>query len=435
MSMYLGVLLLVVNLLAGTKKLQWGLFCYIVLIFVSPTIEFGTMRVSYDLPGIMVLFLIVLFHSKEIVNKKINVFMLLFCMVLSASTFISIVFYGGSANIISFLGQVRCVLALMLLASYCETDTIKRAIYVIVPANAFIMVCQYISRTSHIWSYQLWGKETTGALKELYELGSMERLLGSFNNVFPAGYFMLFACIVALDNYCVRHYRRDFSIMILALGCGIMTTGKTFMMGAPLALIMWLTAAHWWRRKEYYLVKRRNMIMIFSIPLGFLAVLILSSYLKIGGQLRYYAGTILDGTFLQGRLGEGGVANEALNVFKQHFLMGVGSTVLEGEFLGDSQYVLALHDTGIVGAIITATYLLHQFVTAYQKKVITAVVLAALTIFMGIAGITLFDNVGIVLMAFVELCICQTNQRFPTARNRRLLHKNEAMNNKCPIST
>ena len=253
MSMYLGVLLLVVNLLAGTKKLQWGLFCYIVLIFVSPTIEFGTMRVSYDLPGIMVLFLIVLFHSKEIVNKKINVFMLLFCMVLSASTFISIVFYGGSANIISFLGQVRCVLALMLLASYCETDTIKRAIYVIVPANAFIMVCQYISRTSHIWSYQLWGKETTGALKELYELGSMERLLGSFNNVFPAGYFMLFACIVALDNYCVRHYRRDFSIMILALGCGIMTTGKTFMMGAPLALIMWLTAAHWWRRKEYYL--------------------------------------------------------------------------------------------------------------------------------------------------------------------------------------
>lgn len=115
--------------------------------------------------------------------------------------------------------------------------------------------------------------------------------------------------------------------------------------------------------------------------------------------------------------------------------MGVGSTVLEGEFLGDSQYVLALHDTGIVGAIITATYLLHQFVTAYQKKVITAVVLTALTIFMGIAGITLFDNVGIVLMAFVELCIYQTNQRFPTARNRRLLHKNEAMNNKCPIST
>lgn len=105
MSMYLGVLLLVVNLLAGTKKLQWGLFCYIVLIFVSPTIEFGTMRVSYDLPGIMVLFLIVLFHSKEIVNKKINVFMLLFCMVLSASTFISIVFYGGSANIISFWGR------------------------------------------------------------------------------------------------------------------------------------------------------------------------------------------------------------------------------------------------------------------------------------------------------------------------------------------
>ena len=103
MSMYLGVLLLVVNLLAGTKKLQWGLFCYIVLIFVSPTIEFGTMRVSYDLPGIMVLFLIVLFHSKEIVNKKINVFMLLFCLpqhsfllFFTAGAQISSVFWGRS---------------------------------------------------------------------------------------------------------------------------------------------------------------------------------------------------------------------------------------------------------------------------------------------------------------------------------------------------
>lgn len=44
------------------------------------------------------------------------------------------------------------------------------------------------------------------------EVVRMDRMLGSFNNAFPVGYFILFACIVALDNYCVRHYKRDVGI-------------------------------------------------------------------------------------------------------------------------------------------------------------------------------------------------------------------------------
>lgn len=431
MSIYLGILLLTINLLIGIKKLQSGLFCYILLIFVSPTIQLGVAKVSYDLLGFIVLFIIVLFHSKEIVNKKINVSMSAYCMILSVSTLIAFAFYGANVNIISFLGQIRCVLVLMILASYCEIDTIKRAIYTIVPINALIMICQYVSPTSHIWSYQLWGKESAGAIRYFYEVGRMDRMLGSFNNVFPVGYFMLFACIVALDNYCVRHYRRDFGILALSFGCGLMTAGKTFMIGVPFALIMWLIAAHCWRKKEYYLVKKRNIIVVFSAFIGFLAVIFSSNHLKFGGQFRYYASTILKGTFLQGRFGESGAVNGALSVFKQHFLMGVGSTVLEEEFLGDSQYVSVLHDAGIIGGIIVVTYLLRQFVIAYQKREIAVTILVVLTIFMSIAGTTIFGNVGIVLMSLVELSNCKLNQKRQTVGNNRLLDKEGTMNNKC----
>lgn len=433
MSMYLGILLLIINLLIGIKKIQWGLFCYIVLIFVSPTMELAGRRISYDLPGCIVLFLIILFHSQKIVNKRCNKSILIFCMILSVSTLISVVFYDGTADIVSFLGHLRYVMVLLLLSSYCEINTIKRALYVIVPINAFIMFCQYVSPRSHIWSYQLWGKETTGALKELYELGGMERLFGSFNNVFPACYFMLFACIIALDNYCVRHYKRDFGILILSLGCGLMTTGKTFMMGVPLAFIVWFTASHWWRKKEYYLIKKRNILLIFSVILGLIAVPVLSNYLKIGNQLKYYASTILNGTFLQGRFGENGVTNEALSVFKQHFLMGVGSTVLGEEFLGDSLYVSVFHSTGMMGGIIIAIFLLKQLVEAYKKRNVSVTVLVILTIFMSIAGITIFDNVGIVLMSFVELCNCNLKWRRQLLQTERAFGEEEAMSNKCPV--
>lgn len=87
--------------------------------------------------------------------------------------------------------------------------------------------------------------------------------------------------------------------------------------------------------------------------------------------------------------------------------MGVGSTILEEEFLGDSQYFSVLHDVGIIGGIIVVTYLLKQFVIAYRKRNIAVAILMALTIVMSIAGTTIFGNGGIVLLAFVELSNCK----------------------------
>jgi hypothetical protein len=334
-------------------------------------------------------------------------YMGLYFLLLIISTFISMLFQGSIINYIIAFGYIRLILLFYFLQIHCEKEILRKAVYSVVVVNFVVMLLQYFSDTAALWSYELFAKSSSQALGYFYQIGTMGRLTGTFSNILPAACLMLFAFIIALSHYCENHSesKKNIFVILLALICGGLTVSRTFIMGLPLIVFSWVFFSKVFHNKEFDIFRGKRILPVLIIAIFVVAVVLFKDLLRMSNVINYYLENILYGQLFASRYAESGVLIDAIDVIKDNLLIGIGSTKLHSEFIGDSQYITILHNTGIIGLVV----IISMFIN-YTKRLISARSVSGLTVIvlivaLGFAGTTVFSTVGIVLLTYVSMCV------------------------------
>ena len=411
LSIYLGLGIAVMNMLVGIINLQKGLYIYLLLAFVCPTIILGNQQISYDLLGFFAVCVLLFFNSKKKKTRPLIRHMGLYFFLLFISTLISVLLKDSTINYISVLGYARLILLLYFLQLYCEKETLRKAVYNVVVINFVVMLLQYFSDTAAIWSYRLFAKSSSQALSYYYSIGKIDRLTGTFSNILPVAYFMLFAFIVSLAHYCEKNSetKKDLFVLFFSLVCGGLAVSKSFILGLPLVIISWIVFSKVFHRKEYDVFRGKRVLLILIIIIFIVASVILKDSLRMSNVINYYLESVRSGEFFASRYNESGVLKDAIEVIKDNWLIGIGSATLHSEFLGDSQYITILHNTGILGLMIIISMFISYARRLIHLKSVPGLTAIVLIMAVGFAGTTVFSTIGIVLLSYVFISAKEKN--------------------------
>lgn len=405
MGTYIGILFFVIHVICGMKSKQQGFFLFMFFSFICPVMKVGSLELSYDILGTVVLFFLILFHDKMKFSLKLSWELYLYFAVLVLSTILARTFQNGNMNWGSLLGIGRLIILYSILIKYCKAEIVVRAIYASTFVNAVVMMAQYISPSAANWSYELFAKESSQSLAYSVEIGMLNRLTGTFSNTFPVAFFMLTVITMGICYYGMTKRKMNLAVSLLAFCCGIMSVSKTFLIGFPMIIVLFFVLSKVLKRKEFSFFKVRNIITIILIGVAVAIFWSIKDRLRMGDTFEYYINVIFSGDIFDSRYGDTGVTDAAFQVFQNNWLFGVGSTTVNNEFLGDSQYIGILHDTGVIGMFFILCLLLQLAIKAIKMQDLVCSILICVIIILSFAGTTIFSTQGIIFLTFISVSL------------------------------
>lgn len=254
-------------------------------------------------------------------------------------------------------------------------------------------------------------------------INAMQRA-GHFYRAFGASYTPIILAAISLSfcgiimGYSVRREKASWKAIGLfcaSLAAGFFAFSKTVMIGIFILLLLLLAVVLIWFRKAQLRLRLKSIGKFFAGTVAVcIAVAAIGYGIGRGEQVKYYYGFIIDPVrSLAGRYENiiqrpekpndadkdsdnkkdpikeetpSGIVAEAATLIKRHPVIGVGPAQVQGEFLGDSQYVITLHDGGILAALMYGAVYGWMFLSFLIKKdysrmlVITSLGIACLSL-------------------------------------------------------
>lgn len=406
MSFYICIALMAVNTVVGLKRPKMGIGFYMFLCLFGVVFSIGGLKISYEIPGLIPLLFSLCAHHSGKNRIRTGWFMFIYFAVTVFSTCVSIFFMGTKFLPASMLGECRYVLLFYILIKYFDYRWIEICFLMLVPLNFVIVLYQYFDSNALIWSYNMFAKTSSGSLSATMEMGHMSRLYGIFDNIFPGSFFLLISIVMGMSRFCQAKGGRKaayMGIVIMAVISGFFMASKTFMVGLPLALMLWITLSDMTRNPMYKLVKAKNAAIIACILVACAALFLNIEKFSNSGSLLYYLNSITSGNMMNSRYGSNGVLAETIEVVRKHWLIGIGVTTLKSEFLGDSGYVCILHEAGVVGLSIFLLFWWEMFWKFKRRRDVPGAVMAVMILALSVGGSTLFNMNGIAVTAYLYL--------------------------------
>ncbi|MFQ8600559.1 MAG: hypothetical protein ACLSAP_08250 [Oscillospiraceae bacterium] len=220
---------------------------------------------------------------------------------------------------------------------------------------------------------------------------------------------------------------------------------KTVMIGIFILLLLLLAVVLIWFRKAQLRLRLQSIGKFFAGTVAVcIAVAAIGYGIGRGEQVKYYYGFIIDPVrSLAGRYENiiqrpgkpddtdknsdnkkdpikeetpSGIVAEAATLIERHPVIGVGPAQVQGEFLGDSQYVITLHDGGILAALMYGAVYGWMFLSFLIKKDYSRMLVITS---LGIACLSLPILSYSVAMPLVAYCLSGPEQSFLLFRKKK----------------
>ena len=239
--------------------------------------------------------------------------------------------------------------------------------------------------TESLYTYK--GKDTP--LKAMEEAGRFLRAFGASYSATCTGVL----CLIIAAFFIVRILRKKKSLasiiaLLMILFTGLFAFSKTVILGIFISYVAAILFESIFEKRIYL---SKSIKILACIVGSFLLVGVLATSIGLNGQVRYYYGKLAEPlSSLETRYGakpevnveskdpgetdekesqpEAGNLEKTMEIVRQNFWIGVGPAPIDGEFIGDSQYIVSLHDGGIVNAAIYVILYLFLFINAWKYK-------------------------------------------------------------------
>lgn len=284
-------------------------------------------------------------------------------------------------------------------------------------------------------------------------INAMQRA-GHFYRAFGASYTPIILAAISLAfcgiimGYTVHRKKASWKaigLFCVSLAAGFFAFSKTVMIGIFILLLLLLAAVLIWFRKARLGPQLKTIGKFFA---GTVAVCITVAAIGYGigrgEQVKFYYGFIIDPVrSLAGRYENiiphpekpddkdkdnnnkkdpikeetpSGIVAEAATLIERHPVIGVGPAQVQGEFLGDSQYVITLHDGGVLAALMYAAVYGWMFISFFIKRDYSRMLVITS---LGIACLSLPILSYSVAMPLVAYCLSGPEQSFLLFRNKK----------------
>lgn len=397
---------LVGNVLLALFRPRQGVAAYLLLAFVAPHFHLGGTAISYEILGFLPVGGAAFYRNGFRFQLKAEHWLWIgYFVVAAAATLLSVIRFGAGVRWIAMVGWGRAFFLFVLISTVLNREGIFRVLSAAVVFNLVVAAAQLFIPGAIETTHTLYAKESQDVLAQYLERGFIPRAPGTLGSPVNLGALALLTFAVAYERILRRGYSKQSAFIVLAsVIAGGLAISKTAILGIPLILALGLALRFGQKLVSgFRIVPRRLVRATTVVAAGGIGVWYMVRALSEAGfSILYYLGFILNPleAFETRYSGEGAVLNKTIEVTMENWLTGVGFTSPFGEFLGDSAYITAAHNSGISAVIII---LLIYIITvcrnvSFKRKSMLLPLLALLMT--GFALPTLFKVEGAILLSY-----------------------------------
>jgi len=311
--------------------------------------------VSYT---IVAFFPVILFYffskRKQIIFPRTYILLIAYFVLLAVSSIISTLINSVSINIIGLFAAFR-LLVLVLLAtnvSLYDEEYIVQLLFCLVLVNFIVSIIQMLIPSSVHLFYMLYWKPSMTPLKDALELGRFSRAMGTFGTPTILGALSLLT--FSIFFFKLVYLKVNFKYLtglLMSVGTGLMALSKIFVIGVPIVLFGALITYLLTKKNFVFRIKLNWKVIAIIILIPCVAMVVINLLNGLSMPVEWYLNYALKPfeAFSTRYSSTNGNLIPVLNFIGDHFLIGVGETVVGNIFLGDSSYIVILYSTGIIG--------------------------------------------------------------------------------------
>ncbi len=414
MSPIVTISVFIVLLVIAWRNPQRGLLLCIVLGLTFPLTKLGSMSLAFDYLVFIVL-CVIYYRIPAKGKNRYNKYLVIYFLLLLFSTLSSTCLIQSSVlQMIAIIGTIKYLIIYKLITELqFNPKVFENALILTLIINIVVVLLQIITPNAAEWTYAFYSKGEGSALEGLESTGIIRRTYGTFANSAPFGFFITLASTVLFKSYYTTGKTIYLVLILGAAIAGLFSTSKLFILMFPVVLITFLLF------NGYIVHISTNSTSIYAIIVVAIGLL-LGGYIVVNylindvfsAQFEYVFERLLAGgisSSFESRYEEEGAVVDMLRVFYEYPIFGVGSTVVNGEFLGDSSWVLILHHTGLLGTFIISIFYFRQILTALRLKNRYAIMLVIMFIASGMVTNLLFAFAPMIYFSYLHSLLTNQN--------------------------
>jgi membrane protein len=388
-----------------------GVMLFLIL---NPRITFYNINIDFSYLVLIFLIVSILIEKKAFMLYRKNSSYLKILLLNLIIFTISTLLYGFNLNNLTYtslFGLLKYILLIVCVPAYYNEDININKKYIVLFRVAILV------NLVGVILQQLYGYTISPFFKDLY-LGQFGgyysslsvksiyyRKFGFFPNPMMLGIFSLFSTIVMLQEYSKNNKTIDLLSLIFSFATGFMSMSKTFYLGYPIILLAYIL------RNGLKSIKKRNLFkntlpIVAITPILFLVFIGIYDIAKqsSNNSIDYYLRILQDPVrSLETRYSIDSsdiLLSETYSVIQEYPILGVGFNRPRNEFLGDSTYVLCLHNGGVVAFLMVISFYILILKNKWKQKDFYSVLFIILWIISGFALPTLFNYVFVIPFYF-----------------------------------
>ncbi len=410
LGVFLGLFFLILNVFACFKNLESGLLFYIIGSFVLPNVHLNNVIITYANFAFIPVFLIFLFSvvisKNKITITPVYVLFLTNFLLLILASFISVSLYSVKLSYGSLLGNFKLILMLPVFGFLMRNskEEIKKIFVFVIGINILVALIQLAFPKSVPIFYSFYYKESLTPLSYFLSIGRFTRATGTFGSPISLGVFSLIAFSYFYSNLLKLETDRATVFGVLAsLFSGILTLSKVFLIGVPIIMFIGIILrVIFFRKNKKLMPKSETSIVLLVIVVIIFIPIIFVVMAQKGFPVMYYLKYLVHPfqSFSTRYSGDTGDLISAIKIFKENFLIGVGATAPLNEFIGDSTYVLILHNTGLLGAFSFVILIFVLLLKSFRR--LEALLMFISLILSGFAISAFFCMLGVLIISYID---------------------------------
>ncbi len=338
-------------------------------LFIVPTVAIGNVRISATYFWIVFFLFLIIRNRSEL---KISTQLLRYVMFMGALMLIYILAWGINGNSGGILGAVIgdgkfLVLALELGILLQEESRelwkqhFGKALNITLIVNTVVICVQLLfpSLMVNVIQRFFYDDNSINQIDSMRD-GVYSRLLGIYTHPAYLAIFSLF--VIAYYFPAFGKNKKVWPYLLCGFLCGAGSMSKTFVLGFPLLLLLWLLS------QIKYLRDKRVLILFVTVVSVILLVMIqyesIHSFLYERSQVVAYYFSFLHNplkAFATRYSSKTGILLPIYEIIRKHPIIGVGPLAVKGEILADSAPIIILHNGGVIALLIVILFYLWLF--------------------------------------------------------------------------
>lgn len=424
------------------KNWKKGLLLYFLLACLWPVTRIHGMVISYEILGFCFLIPSIafrIFRFRDVAWKKELIFYAIWIFLLGISTLISVGRHHTSTNFILLFSYFRYfVLSLLLLQENTIKDYLGKFFGIVVPINMIVCLLQVYVPNSYRFFCRLFVKRDDILPHIAANGGDYGRLYGTFSICTQLAIFALISTTFYLIQYLFReNSRKNLIYLTMSVILGIGSACKAYFLGSVILILYVICGViivkliQVIKKKPISILKKPDFKQMVQIVAAVLVVGFCTVSFSDSVYIQYYWNASFanfaksmgvrfsglsnmdslpeDALLPEEELSEEGLSEQPIGTTIDMLssldtlerIVGVGATRPYQEFVGDSEWLMLYHHTGIVGIMILAIWLILMLVSSLKRLQVDHVIYVGFTIFVAIGLLMISSVLGTMVLSHV----------------------------------